>query len=63
VKAILRVDDSSILRAQRLIWERKKIVVEPSAAVPLAVVLSYPENFSGMRLGLILSGGNAAFPA
>jgi len=63
VKAILRVDDSSILRAQRLIWERMKIVVEPSAAVPLAVVLSYPENFSGMRLGLILSGGNAAFPA
>lgn len=63
VKAILRVDDSAILSAQRLIWERMKVVVEPSAAVPLAAVFTHPEVFSGMRLGLILSGGNAAFPA
>lgn len=62
VAAILLVDDSAILNAQRLIWERMKIVVEPSAAVPLAAVLEYRDLMGGQRIGLILSGGNAAFP-
>ncbi len=62
VEDILRVADEAIIRAQGLIWERMKIVVEPSAAVPLAAVLEHPDQFRDARVGLILSGGNAAFP-
>ena len=42
----------------RLLWERMKIVVEPSGAVPLAAVLEHLDTFSGRRVGLIVSGGN-----
>ncbi len=58
VKDILTVDDREIIEAMRWIWERMKIVVEPSAAVPLAVVMKYGELFRGKRTGIILSGGN-----
>jgi len=58
LKGILTVSDDSIIRAMRLIWERMKIVVEPSGAVPLAAVLEHPGSFAGRRVGLILSGGN-----
>lgn len=50
--------EAEIVRAMRLIWERLKLVVEPSAAVPLAVVLRQPERFAGRRVGIVLSGGN-----
>jgi threonine dehydratase len=55
---ILTVDDDAIVRAMRLIWQRAKLVVEPSAAVPLAAVLEHPTHFAGRSVGLILSGGN-----
>jgi threonine dehydratase len=55
---IIRVDDKDTVHAMRLIYERMKIVVEPSAAIVLAAVLMNPEIFSGKRVGLILSGGN-----
>ena len=55
---ILRVDDAQIAHAMHLIWERMKIVVEPSAAVALAAVLNQPDAFAGKRVGVILSGGN-----
>ena len=42
----------------RLLWERAKLLVEPSAAVPLAAVLAHSDRFAGRRLGIILSGGN-----
>jgi len=42
-----------------LLWERAKLLVEPSAAVPLAVVLANRSRFKGRRVGIILSGGNA----
>ena len=42
----------------RLVWERMKIIIEPSSAVPLAAVLRHPEIFSKARVGIILSGGN-----
>lgn len=44
--------------ALRTIWERMKIVVEPSAAVPLAALLSSRSAVPGRRIGVILSGGN-----
>lgn len=58
VAAVWTVTDEQIVRAMRLIWERMKIVVEPSAAVPLAAVLARPADVAGKRLGIILSGGN-----
>lgn len=58
VSAIYCVEESEIVAAMRLLWERTKMVVEPSSAVVLAAVLKYPEEFSGKKIGLILSGGN-----
>lgn len=58
VERIITVEDEEILRAMRLVWERMKIVIEPSAAVPLAAVFRMPERFQNRRVGIILSGGN-----
>jgi threonine dehydratase len=55
---ILLADEEQIIAAMRLIWERLKILVEPSAAVGLAVVLRERERFAGQRVGIVLSGGN-----
>ncbi len=55
---ILTVSESNIIEAMKLIWERVKIVVEPSGAVPLAALLEYPSLFAKKNVGLILSGGN-----
>ncbi len=56
---ILTTGEERIIEAMQLIWERMKVVVEPSAAVPLAVVMDHPKLFAGKRTGIILSGGNA----
>jgi threonine dehydratase len=58
VKEVITVSEDEIVAAMRLIWERLKIVVEPSAAVPFASVLKSKEKFKGKRVGIILSGGN-----
>lgn len=58
VREIIPVSDKQIIDAMKLIWERMKIIVEPSCAVPLASVLRKPENFRGKRVGVILTGGN-----
>lgn len=58
VKEIITATDKEIIAAMRLVWERLKIVIEPSAAVPLAIVLKTKEKFSGRRVGIIFSGGN-----
>ena len=59
VERVIVVDDDAIRRAMRLIWERTKLVVEPSGAVPLAVVLSDAfRAVPGERVGIVLSGGN-----
>ena len=58
VKEIITVTDEEIISALRLIWERLKIVIEPSCAVPFAAVLKSPEKFEEKRVGIILSGGN-----
>lgn len=59
VDEILTASEENIVLAMRLLWERAKIVIEPSAAVPLAVVLQHPSFFKGKTIGIILSGGNA----
>lgn len=58
VDNIITVSEESIIQAMRLIWERMKIIVEPSSAVPLAVLLENKATFRSLRIGIILSGGN-----
>lgn len=58
VNSIMTADDHEIIAAMRLIWERMKMIVEPSSAVPLAVVLKNKQLFAGKRVGIIVSGGN-----
>ena len=58
VDDILTAPDARIVEAMRLIWTRTKLIVEPSAAVPLAVVLEHPDRFAGKRVAMVLTGGN-----
>jgi len=58
VKEIITVSDAEIIEAMRLVWERMKIIVEPSGAVPLAAILKRKADFTGKRIGVIFSGGN-----
>jgi threonine dehydratase len=55
---ILTASEESIIKAMHFIWERMKIVIEPSAAVSLAVVFDNQKVFSGKNVLIILSGGN-----
>lgn len=59
VDRIIRVSEESIIVAMRMLWERMKLIVEPSGAVPLAALLEDPNLFRGKTIGIILSGGNA----
>ncbi len=58
VDDIVTVTEENIIKAMRMIWERMKIIIEPSSAVPLAAVLEHPSLFEGTRTGIVLSGGN-----
>lgn len=58
VSSIITVSDRAIIDAMRLVWERMKIIIEPSSAVALAVLLTEREKIEGKRIGLIISGGN-----
>ncbi len=58
VEEIVTVDDDAIIAAMRLVWERMKIIIEPSSAVPLAAVLAGKVEVAGKRVGIIFSGGN-----
>jgi len=60
---IVTVDDDAIVRAMRYLWERVKLVVEPSAAVPLAALFEGRVPCNGRRIGIILSGGNVDLDA
>lgn len=58
VAEIFRVTEEQILEAMKLVWERMKLVIEPSGAVSLAALLANGEAFAGKSVGIILSGGN-----
>ena len=58
VDGILLVDDAAVAVAMRLLWERLKLVVEPSGAIGLAAVLVDRERFAGREVGVVISGGN-----
>lgn len=57
-RRILLVSDDEMLSAMRMVATRMKLVIEPSAATVVAALLRYPEEFTGRRVGAILSGGN-----
>ncbi|OFX62142.1 MAG: serine dehydratase [Bacteroidetes bacterium GWB2_41_8] len=58
VDQIVTVSEESIVAAMRMIWERMKIIIEPSSAVPLAAILENKVDVKGQKVGIILSGGN-----
>lgn len=58
VSQILLASEAGIAAAMRLIWERMKLVVEASAAVPLAALMESDLDLQGQKIGIILSGGN-----
>ncbi|MBA7545148.1 L-threo-3-hydroxyaspartate ammonia-lyase [subsurface metagenome] len=58
VDDIIRVSEETIILAMRMIWERMKIIIEPSSAVALGAIMEKPERFANKNVGIILSGGN-----
>ena len=58
VEKIIRVEESEIIDAMKLIWERMKIIIEPSSAVAFAAVLKHKDMLKHKKVGVILSGGN-----
>lgn len=58
LREILTVTEDQIISATKEIWQRMKIIVEPSGAVPFAAIRAYPDRFTGKRVGVLVSGGN-----
>jgi threonine dehydratase len=58
VSEIVTVSEEDILTAMKLIWERMKILIEPSSAVPYAAIMGKKIQVEGKRVGIIISGGN-----
>jgi threonine dehydratase len=57
-KEVITVSEEEIILAMKHIWERMKLVIEPSSAVPFAALLKNKEYFAGKKVGMILTGGN-----
>jgi threonine dehydratase len=58
VEQIITVSEAAIIEAMRFTWERTKLIIEPSAAVPIGMLMESKISFEGLRIGIILSGGN-----
>ncbi len=58
VSDIFTVTEEEIITAMRTVWERMKIIIEPSSAVPIAAVLNQANGLAGKKVGVILTGGN-----
>ncbi len=58
VDQVVTVSEAGIIAAMKFVWERAKIVIEPSAAVPVGLLWERKLDLSGLRVGVILSGGN-----
>ncbi|MFW9977938.1 MAG: threonine/serine dehydratase, partial [Candidatus Thorarchaeota archaeon] len=63
VTRIVTISESEILNAMRLLWERMKLVVEPSGAVSLGALIRIAPEFQGKKMGVIISGGNVDLDA
>ena len=58
VESIIRITEKEIIESMKIIWERLKIICEPSCSLPLAAVLKNKETFRNKKVGIIISGGN-----
>lgn len=58
VEQIVTVSEENIVKAMRLVWERMKIIIEPSSAVPLGALFENKVDLKGKRIGIIFTGGN-----
>ena len=58
VSDVITVTEEEIISAMRMIWERMKIIIEPSSAVAIAAIIKNKTTLSGKRIGVIISGGN-----
>jgi len=58
IKSIIRITEEEIIESMKIIWERLKIICEPSCSLPLAAVLKNKETFVNKKVGIIISGGN-----
>ena len=58
VEEVITLTEEEIIESMKMIWERMKIVVEPSCSITLAAVLKSSNRFAGKKVGLIISGGN-----
>lgn len=58
VSQMITVSEESIILAMKLVWERMKIIIEPSSAVPLAAIIENRDFFENKIIGIIISGGN-----
>lgn len=58
VSDIVTVEESGIVEAMHLVYERMKIIIEPSSAVPLAAILENKVDIAGKKVGILISGGN-----
>lgn len=58
VDCIITVSEEDIIMAMRLVWERMKILIEPSSAVPVAALMNGKLDVEGKKVGIIISGGN-----
>ena len=58
VDDIIPIEEEDIINALRMIWERLKIIVEPSCSIALALIIKNKQLFKGRNVGLIMSGGN-----
>ena len=58
VKEIIRITEDEIINSMKLIWQRLKIICEPSCSLPLAGLLKNKDKFKGKKIGIIITGGN-----
>ena len=58
VKEIIRITEDEIIHSMKLIWQRLKIICEPSCSLPLAGVLKNKDKFKGKKIGIVITGGN-----
>ena len=58
VKEIIRITEDEIIDSMKLIWQRLKIICEPSCSLPLAGVLKNKDEFKGKKIGIVITGGN-----
>jgi threonine dehydratase len=63
VTDIFTASEQEIVDAMKLSWKHLRVVMEPSCAVPLAIILKNKERFAGQRLGVIVTGGNVDLDA